>query len=156
MLFVISSSDTIFDLCKFKHLKVNNKSKNYPLFCQFCLAQFFSKQLILLKLLFILTLFSNVVKVTKKDYISQKMSKEDYLLLLKVVNPLSWKPQFADLWKLAYCLLTCQIQILTSYNAAYMTSFSFFGVSNFLKGPTLNIDNFCSSEKIHIKLLTIC
>ena len=154
MLFVISSSDTIFDLCKFKHLKVNNKSKNYPLFCQFCLTQFFSKQVILLKLLFILTLFSNVVKVTKKDYVFQKMSKEDYLLLLKAVNPLSWKTQFADLWKLAYCLLTCQIQ--TSYNAAYMTSFPFFGVSNFLKGPTLNIDNFCSSENIHIKLLTIC
>ena len=151
---MISSSDTIFDLCKFEHLKVNNKSKNYPLFCQFCLTQFFSKQVILLKLLFILTLFSNVVKVTKKDYVFQKMSKEDYLLLLKAVNPLSWKTQFADLWKLAYCLLTCQIQ--TSYNADYMTSFPFFGVSNFLKGPTLNIDNFCSSENIHIKLLTIC
>ena len=151
---MISSSDTIFDLCKFEHLKVNKKSKNYPLFCQFCLTQFFSKQGILLKLLFILTLFSNVVKVTKKDYVSQKMSKEDYLLLLKAVNPLSWKTQFADLWKLAYCLLTCQIQ--TSYNADYMTSFPFFGVSNFLKGPTLNIDNFCSSENIHIKLLTIC
>ena len=72
------------------------------------------------------------------------------------MNPLSWKTQFEDLWKLAYCLLTCQIQILTSYNAAYMTNFLFFGVSNSLKGPTLNIDNFCSAEKIHIKLLTIC